>query len=150
MAREEQVAQLLQEDSTLMGILTGGIYARGTVGQNGITRETAPNAFDSHGWLKPCALVKQRGLIPTADVLDYDAKVMSATQVVEVWFYQDTGYDWIDAAMARVYALLQGYRFSDTFELTLSNVIDRERDRGALDGASLARQDWAVYSILGG
>ena len=148
MAHEDEIAALLEADATLLAILTGGIYTSGTVGVDGITRAAAPDAFDADGWLLPCALVKQRGNVTTSDVRDYDAQVSSATQVVEVWFYEDRGYTNIDAAMARVRTLLFGVQLSDSFELVLTNVVDRGKDIGALNGSSLAKQDWAVHSVV--
>lgn len=151
MAHEDEIAALLEADATLLAILTGGVYTAGTVGLDGITRESAPDAFDASGWLLPCALVKQRGNVPTSDVRDYDAQVTSATQVVEVWLYSDQGdgYTAIDQAKDRIYTLLQGEMLSDSFEVTLTNVIDRQRDTGALNGSSMARMDFAVYSLIG-
>lgn len=148
MSKESEFATRMTADSTLMAILTGGVYTSGGVGRLGITRESVPGAFDTGGYLRPCALVRQRALVPDGNVRDGMAQVASAVQTVEVWLYQDTGYDQIDLAQARVYALFQGYQFSDTFEIWLTNVIDRERDAGALGGASLARMDFVVYSIM--
>lgn len=136
-------------DATLTAILTGGVHQAGLVGLEGITRDSTPAAF-SGGYLLPCALVKQRGNVPTLDVVDYLAQHTSARQIVEVWLYQDApAYTAIDAAVARLYILMQGHRFADTFEVRLANVLDRERDQGSLAGASMGRLDWQVDSILG-
>lgn len=135
--------------TTLMAILTGGVHVSGTVGPLGITRETTPSAFDANGWLKPCALVKQAGNIPTFDVQDHDSQLVSARQRVEIWLYQDRGYTAIDAAYALIYALFQGKPVGDTFEAVLVNDIDRQRDMGALAGASMRRLDFQLDSIIG-
>lgn len=148
MSHEDEIATIMSADDTLMAILTGGVFKSGTVGIDGITREVAPTAFDANGYLEPCALVRQRGNVPTSDVKDYEQQVVSATQVVEIYVYQDTGYDQIDLALARLYTLLFGEFLSDSFELDLVNVIDRGRDTGALNGASLARQDWVVDFVM--
>jgi hypothetical protein len=149
MSREEDFAARMLADTTLMQTLTGGVFTSGTVGINGITRDVAPTAFDANGYLEPCALVRQRGNVPDGNVRDGMAQTTSAIQVVEIYVYEDTGYTNIDAALARMYVLFEGYAFSDSFPVELSNVIDRQRDTGALNGASLARQDWAVYSVIG-
>jgi hypothetical protein len=148
-SKESEVAARLSGDATLMATLTGGVYVSGTVGIDGITRDATPAAF-SGGYLLPCALVRQRGNIPDGQVSDETAQIDSAIQIVEVWFYQDSGYTSIDTAMERARVLLRGYSLTNSFPLTLANVIDRQRDDGALHGASLARQDWRVNNILGG
>lgn len=149
MSREGDFAARMTGDATLMLILTGGVFTSGVVGIEGITRETAAAAFDANGYLKPCALVKQRGNVPDGNVRDGLAQHTSAIQVVEIYFYADTGYTAIDSAMARSYVLFEGYSFADSFPVELSNVLDRLRDEGALNNASMARQDWAVYSVIG-
>jgi hypothetical protein len=148
-SKESEIAARLSGDVTLMATLTGGVYVSGTVGIDGITRDATPAAF-SGGYLLPCALVKQRGNIPDGQVSDETAQIDSAIQIVEVWYYQDSGYTAIDTAMERARVLLRGYSLTNSFPLTLANVIDRQRDDGALHGASLARQDWQVNNILGG
>lgn len=149
MSREDDFASRLTGDATLMAILTGGVWKSEDVGPEGITRDTAAAAFDASGWLKPCVLVHQRANVPDGQVSDEEAQLDSAIQMVELWFYQDRGYDSIDAAKARCYVLLKGHAFADSFPVRLANVIDRQRDEGALSGASLARQDWQVNSVIG-
>lgn len=150
MSFESEVAVVLAADATLMAILTGGVHVSATVGPRGITRETTPTAFDASGWLKPCALVRQRNRVPTSDVLDYDAKIESARQIVEVWLYNDqgSGYATLDTAAARVRTLLMGRQLTDSFELRLALWMDRQRDEGALNGAAIQRLDWQVDFVL--
>jgi len=146
---EADIAALITANSAIMAKLTGGVYQSSLVGLEGITRETTPAAFDSNGYLLPCCLVRQRDLIPTLDVLDFDAQVKSTNQVVECWLYQDAPlYDVIDSVSSLIYGLLQGKPLPYSFELDLANVISRQRDGGALANASLSRLDWAVYRIL--
>lgn len=147
MSRESDFATRMTGDATLMAILTGGVFKSESIGLEGITRATATGAFDTNGYLKPCALVKQRGLIPDGQIADGISQKTSAAQVVEVWLYQDQLYTSIDSAMARLYTLFQGYQLSDTFPIEWVNTIDRQRDDGALKGKSLARMDFQVRSI---
>jgi len=150
MSRESDVATRLN-DATLLATLTGGIFQYSAVGLEGITRETAAAAFDGSGWLKPCALVKQRGAVPDGILQDEIVQKISTRQVVEVWYYADSGagYAALDTAMARVFTLLYGYTFTGAFPAQLVNVLDRQRDAGALAGACMARQDWLIVSIYG-
>jgi hypothetical protein len=119
MSREEDVLDLLDSDAPLLAVLTGGIYAYGDTGLDGITRENTPDAFDANGWLQPCLLIKQRGQIPDGWVDDEIEKLESTIQIVELWFYEDSGYEAIDAAMTRCYATLKGHSFADTLPLWL-------------------------------
>jgi len=93
-----EIKELLLSDEALAGILTGGVHATGE-----ITRQNAPEAFDETGQIKPCCLV----------TLSTRAKHVSgipgaADQFITIYFYQQAGYEAIDAAMARTYALLNG------------------------------------------
>lgn len=150
MSFESEVAAILDADATLDALLTGGIHLSGTVGPLGITRDTVPTAFDGSGYLLPTALVRQRNIVPTGDVLDFDAKIESARQMVEVWLYADAGdgYTTLDTAGARVRTLLMGRQLTDSFELRLALWVDRERDLGALAGSSLVRLDWQVDFVM--
>jgi hypothetical protein len=133
-----------------MAILTGGVYAYGSLGGEGLTRESVPAAFDSNGYLKPSAVAKMRPLIPDGVVYDFPSQETSARQVVEWWIYEDTGFTNVDAALARLYVLFQGHQFNDAFPCEwVGTPIVRGRDEGALTGRSMARQDWLIVDIQG-
>lgn len=150
MSFESEIAAILDADATLDALLTGGIHQSSTVGVNGITRETTPSAFDANGYLKPSALVRQRNRVPTGDVLDFDAQIESARQIVEVWLYADSsaGYSTLDTAAARIRVLLMGETLTDSFELRLALWLDRQRDNGALANAAMQRLDFQVDFVL--
>ena len=149
MSREGDFKTRMDSDAALLAILTGGVFVAGSLGLLGITRETAAAAFDSNGYLKPCALVRQRQLVADLQVADLLAQAASATQVIEVYVYQDSGYTSIDSALARLFTLFYGHQFSDSFPVEWIGTLDRERDQGALNGASMARQEWVVPQVLG-
>lgn len=149
MSRESDFKTRMDADATLMAILTGGVFVSGSLGPLGITRDTAPGAFDGNGYLKPCALVRQRPSIADLQVVDQIALAASATQVVEIYLYEDTGYTSIDSALSRLFILFFGYQFTDSFPAEWIGTIDRERDQGALDGASMARQEWLIADVIG-
>jgi len=148
MSRESQIAALLQADSSLTAILSGGIFVSGDLGPAGITRDSCPDCFDADGYLLPCAIVKQRGDIPTFEAGDTAAKVTSANQVVELWLYQDTTYAAIDAAKPIIFSILQGAVLPDSFEIYLANTLSRQRDTGALQDASMERVDYVVPFVI--
>lgn len=148
MTRETDFTDRMEADVTLMATLTGGAYAYGDLGREGMTRESVPGAYDANGYLKPCGVVKMRPLVPDFEVYDGISQDASARQVIEIWLYQDTGFTSIDAALARLYVLFQGYKFSDAFPCEWAGTpVTRERDEGVLQGASMARQDWLVCDI---
>lgn len=149
MTREDDFKARMEGDATLMAILTGGVYTKAETGREGITRDTASDAFDGDGYLKPCSLVRQRPLVPDGQVADEEESLASDRRVIEIYLYEDSGYSNIDSGLSRLFILFFGHRFSDSFPVQLVHQIDRERDEGALSGASMARQDWAVHSIQG-
>jgi hypothetical protein len=150
MALEEDFSVRMQADATLMAILTGGVYTVGTVGDDGIGRDNTPDAFDSFGYLKPTCLIRQRETVPTFFVSDEIALLDSASQLVELYFYQDRGYISIDSALARSYALFKGHIFTSSFAAAWSGTLERLKDNGPLNNASVARQSWTVHKIIGG
>jgi hypothetical protein len=149
MSRESEVYTRLAGDATLLTTLTGGVFKREELGREGITRETASGAFDATtGYLKPCALVSQRNIVPTYDVADEMTPLRSVSQVVELFLFDDTGYTSIDTAMLRIFRLLEGYSLSDGYPLSMINVVDRDRDKGALKGHAKVRMDFTVHWIM--
>lgn len=147
MSAEADIATYLKTDATLLATLAGGIYTSAEVGREGITRETVPAAFDGDGYLLPCALVKQRGLTPDNVLVEQETPAASGAQVVDIYVYEDTGYSSIDAALARLRMLLLGHQLANTFPLEWLGDLPRERDDGALQGASMARQEWLVVTV---
>ena len=85
MSRENDFYTRMIADATLVAILTGGVWKKESTGVEGITRETAAAAFDANSYLKPCALVRERELVPDNAVRDPMAQVTSASQTVEIW-----------------------------------------------------------------
>lgn len=148
-SREDDFASRMSGDVTLMAVLTGGVHKASEIGGDGITRDATPGAFDSDGYLRPTALVRERSLVPDGNVRDGLAQVASAIQVVEIWLYADTTSATMEAAVNRLYVLFEGYAFADSFPVELSNILKGLRDEGALSGAALTRMDWAVYSVMG-
>lgn len=149
MSRETDFETRMEADATIMALLTGGVHVYGSLGLQGVTRETVPAAFDANGFLKPLCVVKQRAAVPDGAVDDMIEKDASYGQAVELWFYEDRLFANIDPAVARAKVLFHGHRFSDSFPMEAPvNIITRgiEGD-GALKGKSVARQDWQVIDI---
>lgn len=150
MSRENDFATRMSSDTPLMAILTGGVHKYSATADTGITRETTPTAFDANGWLKPCALVKQRNLITTTDVVDYVQPVQSNRQIIEVRLYQRSEYSSIDTAKARLRALFHGHQFSDSFEVKLIEINERLKDAGTLNSAPMEIMQFEISSVWTG
>lgn len=118
----DTIKDYLEADATLTGLLTGGIYAVPE-----ISRQDTPDAFDANGEIEPCGLVK---LETEGQFGPYEeAGGISARLYVAVFFYQRTGYDVIDPALARTRTLLhkQNLSTSGVWEISwVDDVMDQE------------------------
>lgn len=82
-----------QIKSMLTGItqLTGGIFTFGELPANGISRASAytASAFDAHGYLKPCAVIKQGSESPITrgGIFDHDGNVQQLNARVSIYTY---------------------------------------------------------------
>ena len=93
------VKAVLEGDSTLMATLTGGVHTKAE-----ISRQGTPTAFDGNGEILPCALLKVESVVPAGPYTH------SARMVLAVYWYERSGYESIEAARARGYALLHDTR----------------------------------------
>lgn len=152
MSRESDIYAILIADATLLATLTGGVHKRESTGIEGITRATVPSAFDSNGYLRPCALIAERATVPDGAVKDLMAQKVSTRVIVEVYLYADAGagYTALDTAAARIYVLLQGKQFTGSAEVELVNAVGRWREEGgSLKNAVATRYDFLVPAIMG-
>lgn len=91
----DAIVTLLQGDSTLSGILSGGVYYA-----KEISRQSTPDAFNQWQELEPCALVKRETQTP------WGPHDHSARLYIMVYLYAQLGYTEINQAIARIYDLL--------------------------------------------
>jgi hypothetical protein len=92
------VYNALAGDATLLAQLSGGVYNAVTAHE--ISRQNTPAAYDANGELLPCCLVTQESATPWGEI--YHAGRL----YILLYFYQRYGYDSIETARKRVYALL--------------------------------------------
>ena len=147
MSRESDVYTALQSTALEALYLTGGLYKSEDLGREGISRTETSDVFDADGYLKPCGLIRLRSTVNTGELSDYAHMLISLREVIEITLYQDHGYATIDAAKSYILTVLTGATFSSTFEMELVNILNRQRDNGALNGASLIRMDWSIVSV---
>lgn len=150
MSRESQFAERMRADDDLMALLTGGVYEAGQLGVAGISRDVTATkpAFDAKGRLLPVAVVRQRDPVPDGAIHEPDSQIYSAAQVVEIYLYQDTGYDKIDEALRRIYGLFQHRTLPGTVAVEFANQLNRLRDSGALNSNPMARIDFQVRYLM--
>jgi len=98
MSAYSAILAALQGDSTLAGILTGGVYDGAEV--TDISRQATPAAYDDYSELKPCAILKPETQTPAGPHPD------GSRLFVTLWLYQQSGSADIDLARVRAYHLL--------------------------------------------
>ncbi len=92
----------LTGDTELMTILSGGLFDAHLVGE--ISRQNTPGAFDTHGEIQPCGLLRMRGPTPI------EPYTYGARQGFSLIFYEREGFINIELAMERAYTLLHDQR----------------------------------------
>lgn len=93
----KELHELLSSDDDLLAILTGGFFYR-----QGIDRKKTPEAYDADGMIKPCGVLAMHPIVKRSPFKH------SAEQYFQIFFYEQSGYENIDAAKERVYDLLHG------------------------------------------
>jgi hypothetical protein len=117
----EDVHEVLSTDEVLIALLPGGIYSGAEIRE--VSRTNTPEAFDEGKKIKPCMLV----------VVNTDLRSGPYTRSIittfGIYFYQLTGYDVIEQAMARCYDLLNEQRIGEKiWEIIFSNSVENQND----------------------
>lgn len=146
---DELVYDRLAADETLTDILTGGVYFADDLPGEGITKKTYPDVWNGVR-LKPFAVVRGRGVIPTTEVRDKQAQLTSTNQVIEIWLYddRDAGYGRLKQARDRIYNLLHERPVTATFALWLDQELKRPRAE-ELGNAVTLRLDYLSIAYKG-
>lgn len=142
------VHTVLSADSTLLSLLTGGVFNYDSLPADGISRTAYSSAYNATtGLLKPIVVVKGRGVTPEGSLRDANGQYISVRQVVELWFYadRDAGYTTIKSAADRAYALLQDKGLTAAFNCRLVNSLDSLRASEMQDAVSIRRD----YEVIG-
>ena len=139
------VEAILTADASLVTLLTGGIYTYQETKRLGLNKTTVPAAYDANGFIKPCALVKQRSRVPTSAIKDAGTQTTSEAAVIEAFLYSDGNDTPPETAANRVYVLLHDQIIAGGY-MQLINQIDDWRDE-TLDFANLIRLDFSWNGI---
>lgn len=129
------VRNFLAADATLMALLPGGLYAGGE-----ISRQGTPSAFDGNKELRACGLVAQEAQIP------FGPFEGGARLFLTVTFWQQSGYAAIDAAIDRVFALLNEGKVGQTAHLWAVRHVEDSADLE--DPGLLAPMRYARYAAI--
>lgn len=141
------VKEKLEADTELTVLVTGGIYDWDETKRTGISYTNTPNAWDGPK-IKPTILVKARQRVPTNDIVDEANQQLSYIQVIEIYFYEEVGYNIIETAMQRAYELLQHKKLADKYgPMQLLTTIEGIQAED-LGGANMGRMDFALFSEL--
>ena len=143
MSTQSAIKARLEADATLVATATGGIYDFDETGRLGINRGNTPAAFDATtGVIKPTVLVRLRSRNPDFVLQDDTSQYQSVRDMVELWFYQDSGYTTIETMRDRCFALLHATQVTGAFAVRWAGDI-----RGQYDfelNASVERSDYQV------
>ena len=91
----------LENDASLGALLTGGIFDAEELDYTGESASSAPREADGVT-LKPHAVIRWGSGSPSGNAY----KVAGELETVEVYVYQDTGYDVIERAILRMRTVL--------------------------------------------
>ena len=102
----DDVAARLRGDSTITGLITGGIYGdpgdgATPPGAEEISRSRTPAAFDSNSEITPTIFMNREQVVTRDARVDHGEDIFLA-----LFFYDRRGYESIRPAMSRVYELL--------------------------------------------
>lgn len=136
---------VLEADATLVALATGGIWDFDETGRLGLSRTTTPDAYDSFGIILPSMLLKQRSDTPDFVLADDNTQYVSSKVMLEVWFYEDTGYSTIEAMRNRVYTLLAMKQLPGSFQTLPADDI-RPGIRDIDTDANVERSDYLVQT----
>lgn len=154
MTKEQEIAEILRADDTLMALLTGGVFTDEEIGVEGIRRSLEPtdtnptkDVFDADGILQPCAVVRERGETIWQNINLVSDQIQAVGQVVQIYFYQFRGHDIIQQARNRVYQLLMNRQLSPSFPMWRIADSPSFPDTGPIANSTTIIQDWQVVFL---
>lgn len=146
MTIQDDIKSALTANAGLVAAFTGGIVTWDQIGGLGINVNSYPAAFDSNLQLKPTIVIRERAIIPTAEITDEAAQQVSVSQSVDITYLQDRRLGWavLETGQATVYSLLQ-FKLIGQRHVRLRSHTRMERDRG-YDNACVL---WSVFDTFG-
>lgn len=142
----EAFKAVLDEDTALMALLTGGVYDSDALGRTGLTPDSVQREADGVT-MKPAAVIRWRGESQSA----LKADTISERRFVEVYVYADRGHAVLEQVKARAKALLHRRQLGPTDDGLGLNFVVWVDSRGEfvadeLQGAAADRLRFVVDS----
>lgn len=103
---EDTIRATLEADTTLVALLTGGIFDASEMDRDGWTLNNVSRT--TAGRIKPFAVLRWSGPRPGGGLLT------SGRQTVTIWLYEDTGFTSVRLARERLFTLLDKKYFTTT------------------------------------
>lgn len=122
---------VLTSDVTISALLTGGIFQSNELDYTGEGASQAPRDTDGVT-LKPHAVIHFGERSPRGDA----RKVRGKLETVEVYVYQDTGFDVIESAILRMCSLLED-KYLSTTDRALAHITEESFTSGELPAEEL-------------
>ena len=149
MTRETEIKDVLTADSTLMTLLTGGVYTSEEVGPEGLRRgEDSPTdaAFDENELLKPCVIIRQLDAVPYTRIRSHNPPMAGITEPLEIFIYQRRNQNIIEQVRIRIFELLEGRRLGKSYPMMWQGESPVGFDTGTVANATVMRQGWQIVS----
>lgn len=143
---ESLFQDLIEANTAIMTLLTGGIYTFAELGPSGLVKSNpvCASAFTTSNGIsviKPCGVIRVRVETPNAFRSDSNTREAAFDGVVEFWLYQDKNYDVINSVSVKISRLLRLRAFSGIGLVqsagSLSNLVAPE-----FQNVSLRRDDY--------
>ncbi len=147
MSISESIKTILEADSNLTTILTGGIFTFDETGYMGVTVTTTPSAFTGPV-LKPCAVVKARNKVAGFSIIDEKEQVTDFEQVIEIWLMQANSTETIEQAEGLVYTLLHNKRIINNMPIRWMRTSEGD-EMPDMAGAMFILTEFRLYGLKG-
>jgi hypothetical protein len=125
------IVTLLNADSTLTALLTGGIYEFEYSGRKGLNRIEVVQAYvQKTGLLKPLCIIYEAAAIDTGEVHSPSTGRVSTITPITGWIYDqgDSGYGTIASAEQRIYHDLAFTRLTGALQILWGQTIKDKRE----------------------
>lgn len=132
-----EVATLLKADSTLLAILTGGIYEYPETGRKGLTRILTPTAFnETNGFVNPAAVVMELDEMPDGEIVGLSTSFRTPVGIM-IYDKGDTNvkYTNIESAANRIYSLLHMAQIGGAAQVLYDKTVKYKREPNLMDAA---------------
>jgi hypothetical protein len=149
MSAIDSLYTVLNTDTDLIALLTGGVYAVKDLPANEFNSKNCPDAWDAAtGVMRPSIVLRGRASVPQWQIPDMAAQFVDIRQVIEMYLYDDryAGWGTITDAADRIYELLQWKFISGAGMVSLINQFDDTRAPEYAD-ACMVRVDYAVEAV---